>query len=90
MSVSVHLHKTHRQYAAGLDTVEVHGDTIGECLNVLLKRFPALTTVLFDAKGRLKNQLEIYLNRESAYPDELNKRVSPGDEIFITVMLAGG
>lgn len=49
-----------------------------------------MRTALFDGKGKLKNQIEIYLNSESAYPDELRKKVNAGDEIYITVMLAGG
>ena len=90
MSVMVNIHKTHRQFTSGLEAVEVNGDTVGECLNALTQRFPQLKTALFDKKNTLKNQIEIYLNMESAYPDELKKMVKPGDEIHITVMLAGG
>jgi molybdopterin converting factor small subunit len=90
MSVSVNIHKTHRQYTSGLDTVQVDGDTIGNCLDALIGRFPEMKAALFDGKGKLKNQIEIYLNMESAYPDELKKKVQAGDEIYITVMLAGG
>jgi molybdopterin converting factor small subunit len=90
MSVSVNIHKTHRQYTSGLDTVQVDGDTIGNCLDALIGRFPEMKSALFDGKGKLKNQIEIYLNMESAYPDELKKKVQAGDEIYITVMLAGG
>ncbi len=90
MSVTLNIHKTHRQYTSGLDTVRVDGDTIGNCLNALIERFPEMKAALFDGKGKLKNQIEIYLNMESAYPDELKKKVQAGDEIYITVMLAGG
>jgi len=90
MSVSLNIHKTHRQYTSGRDTVQVDGDTIGNCLDALIARFPEMKAALFDGKGKLKNQIEIYLNMESAYPDELKKKVTAGDEIYITVMLAGG
>jgi len=30
------------------------------------------------------------LNTKSAYPDELKKPVANGDDVYITVMLAGG
>lgn len=90
MSVMVNIHKTHRQYTSGQETVPVNGDTVGDCLNDLIERFPQMKTALWDGKGRLKNQIEIYVNMESAYPDELKKKVRPGDEIHITVMLAGG
>jgi hypothetical protein len=46
--------------------------------------------VLFDKKGRVLNGIEIYLNHKSAYPDELVKPVQDGDEISITLVLAGG
>jgi molybdopterin converting factor small subunit len=90
MSVAVNIHKTHRQFTAGQESVQVSGDTVGDCLNDLVQRFPQMKTALWGGGGRLKNQIEIYVNMESAYPDELKKRVVPGDEIHITVMLAGG
>lgn len=88
--VTLNIHKTHRQYTSGLETIEVEGDTVGDCLNALVKRFPEMKAALFSGKEKLKNQIEIYLNLESAYPDELRRRVRAGDEIYITVMLAGG
>ncbi len=90
MSVTLNIHKTHRQFTSGLDTIQVEGDTVGNCLNSLIGRFPEMKAAIFDGNGKLKNQIEIYLNMESAYPDELKKKVQAGDEIYITVMLAGG
>jgi molybdopterin converting factor small subunit len=90
MSITLHLHKTHRQYTDGVETLEMEGGTIGECLNGLAERFPGMQEALFDGKDKLKNQIEIYLNMESAYPDELKRKVTDGDDIYITVMLAGG
>ena len=90
MSIKLYIHKTHRQFTDGLEIIEVSGGTIGDCLTELTNRFPDMKDALFDGKEKLKNQIEIYLNMESAYPDELKKKVSPGDEIYITVMLAGG
>ena len=90
MSVKTHIHKTHRQFTNGLEVVEVDGSTVGECLNHLVGRFPGMEKELFDKKGGLRNIIEIYINLESAYPDELAKHVKDGDEIHITFMLAGG
>ena len=90
MSVKTHIHKTHRQFTNGLEVVEVDGSTVGECLNHLVERFPGMEKELFDKKGGLRNIIEIYINLESAYPDELSKPVKDGDEIHITFMLAGG
>ena len=90
MSISINIHKTHRQFANGLEVVDVEGQTVGECLNHLVQQFPALKDVLFDKKGKLLNVIEIYVNMESAYPEELAKKVKDGDKINILVMLAGG
>ena len=90
MSITVNLHKTHRQHTNGQETVEVEGNTVGECLASLVDRYPKMAEALYGPKGKLSNQIEIYLNMESAYPDELSKPVQDGDDIHIIVMLAGG
>lgn len=90
MTIMIDIHKTHRQHTDQLETIEVDGRTVGECVEALILKFPGMKNALFDTKGTLKNQIEIYLNSESAYPDELKKAVAPGDHITLTVMLAGG
>ena len=90
MSITIHIHKTHREYTGDQERLEVAGQTIGECLKDLIDRHPGMTNALFDATGKLLSQIEIYLNMESAYPDELKKPVKDGDDIHIVVMLAGG
>ena len=90
MSVTIHLHKTHRRFAAGQERVEIEGDTVGECLLNLVDRYPDLKPQLFDGKDRLQKTVEIYLNMASAYPDELARPTTAGDRIHITLMLAGG
>ncbi|UCF86026.1 MAG: MoaD/ThiS family protein [Desulfobacteraceae bacterium] len=90
MSIKVHIHKTHRQFTNGLDVVEVEGNTVGNCLNQLVGQFPGIEKEIYDKKGDLRNIIEIYLNLESAYPDELAKPVKDGDDIHITLILAGG
>ena len=90
MAVSVNLHLTHRQFTGGQETVQVEGNTVGECLRHLTERFPPLADALFDGDGNLQRHIEVYLNLESTYPEELAKPTEDGDEIHITVMLAGG
>ncbi len=90
MSIQIHIHKTHREYTGGLEVVEAQGETIGACLNDMAARFPGMAGQLFTAKGQLINTIEIYHNMESAYPNELARPTRDGDEIHITVMLAGG
>jgi molybdopterin converting factor small subunit len=90
MSVKVNIHATHRQFTNGLEVVAVEGSTVGECLNHLIKQFPGMEKALFAKKDKLLNNVEIFLNHASAYPNELAKPVKDGDEIYLVTMLAGG
>jgi molybdopterin converting factor small subunit len=90
MPVKVHIHTTHRQFTNGLEVVAVEGSTVGECLNRLIKEFPGMEKALFAKKDKLLNNVEIYLNHASAYPNELVKSVKDGDEIHLVTMLTGG
>jgi len=90
MSVKMHIHKTHRQYTDGLSMVETHGATVGACISFLIGEYPNIKSALFDDNGIIKKTVEIYLNMETAYPDELAKPVRDGDEIHLTLLLAGG
>ena len=90
MSAKVHVHTTHRQFTNGLEVVAVEGKTVGECLNHLIKQFPGMEKALFSKKDKLLNNIEVYVNHASAYPNELIKPVQDGDEIHLVTMLAGG
>jgi molybdopterin converting factor small subunit len=84
------LHRTHRQFTGGRETVEVQGETVGDCLHHLAKEYPGIGKALFEKKGKLKNHIEVFLNLHTTYPQELAMPVKDGDEIHITAMLAGG
>ena len=90
MSVKVSLHKTHRQFTDGLEIVQVQGETVGDCLRHLANEYPGMGEALFEKNGKLRNHIEIFLNLKSTYPQELAMPVKDGDEMHITVMLAGG
>ena len=90
MPVKTHIHATHRQFANGLEVVNVEGSTVGECLNHLIKQYPGMEKALFAKKEKLLNIVEVYLNHASMHPNELIKPVKDGDEIHLVVMLAGG
>ena len=70
--------------------LNVEGKTIGECLEELLKEFPQLRESLFAEDGKLLNLLNIFVNGESAYPEELTKQVNSGDKLDIMYTLVGG
>ena len=90
MAARVYIHKTHRQFTNGLEVVEAAGNTVGECLDDLIRQFPGMEKALFAKKEKLLNVVEVYVNHASAYPNELTKPVKDGDEIHLLLMLAGG
>lgn len=90
MSIKVNIHQNLRHITNDLHTVEVNGTRVGECLNDLVKQFPGLRKYAFDKENRLLNYVDIYVNLESSYPEELAKPVKDGDELDITLIIAGG
>ena len=90
MSVKVNLHPNLQYFTDGQATVEVKGNTVGECLNGLVKQFPQIKPMLFDKQDRLLKYVDVYVNHESSYPEELAKPVTDGDELHITLTIAGG
>jgi molybdopterin converting factor small subunit len=90
MAVNIILHKTHRQHTGGQESVEVQGQTIGECLKDLIRLYPPLGKEIYDKDGKLSGLMEVYLNGASAFPDELAKPVRDGDKIQLVYFLAGG
>ncbi len=90
MSIKINIHVTHRQYTNNQKTIEVDGGTVKEALLNLCGKYPDIKPQLFNEKNQLLRHIEIYINSESAYPDELNKTVAPGDELHITAFLSGG
>jgi len=90
MSIEIRISPALSQYSDNQQSAEVSGSTVGECLDQLTERFPRLKKVLFDEKGKVQGHLEIYLNRESTYPEELARRVKDGDKLHIVPVLSGG
>lgn len=90
MSIEINIHQSLRHLANNQAKVQVTGNTVGECLNDLVRRFPGVKPKIFGKNGKLLNYVDIYVNLESSYPEELAKAVNDGDELHITLMIAGG
>lgn len=90
MGVKINIHQNLRHLTKDLSAVEVNGKTVGECLNDLISQFPDIRRYIFDKGNRLLNYVDVYVNLESSYPLELAKPVSDGDELDITLIIAGG
>ena len=90
MSVRINIHPILHHFTNGQDVVQVNGSTVGQCLEQLVAQFPELKERLFDRDGKLLNHVDVYVNGESAYPEELAKPIKGGDELHIVLIITGG
>ena len=90
MSIEVELSSIFAWYTKNQRVVKVKGSTVGECLDDLVKQFPTLKKLIFDKKGGLHHYYDIFINGESAYPQELAKPVKDGDKLNIVWIIQGG
>ena len=90
MSVKVNIHPILYHLTNDQDVAEVNGSTVGQCLEQLVAQFPEIKQGLFGKDSQLLDYVDIYVNGESAYPEELAKPTKDGDTIHIVLMIAGG
>ena len=93
MSVKIRVHPYLHPHTGDREIIEVAGHNVGECLNDLEAQCPGIREHLGRSRGNsfeLFNYIEVYVNGDSAYPDELTRPVSDGDEITLAVMMVGG
>lgn len=90
MSIKINIASYLQPYTNNLEVVEVNGSTVGECLNHLVKQFPAIKKMLFDKNSKLFSYAGIYINGEDAHPEELAKPVKDRDELYILYIIGGG
>jgi molybdopterin synthase sulfur carrier subunit len=90
MSVQINIPQFLHHLSGGVSVVNVEGKTVGECLDHLIEEFPQLRESLFGEEGKLLNLLNVYVNGESSYPEELARPVKDGDRLDIMYTLVGG
>ena len=88
MSIKINIHPILRQYTNNQETVEVTGNTVGNCLSNLIKQFPDIEKGIFDKDGKLLSYIDIYLNKDST--KKLNKPVKDGEELHTVILIGGG
>jgi molybdopterin converting factor small subunit len=76
--------------AQGQEIVEVEGKNVGECLADLERKFPGMDEFIFERKGKLLQNIEIFINGKTVSSNELAASVKDGDEISILMLLSGG
>ncbi len=88
--ITIYIPLIHRHLSDDVETYEVEGDTVGQCLEQLVKAFPQMQEALFTEKGELHHLVEIFVNSESTHPEELAHPTKDGDEIHVITLLSGG
>lgn len=90
MSVIIRVPGSLKDWFQGDDETICQGETMGECLEHLIERFPGLRSRLFDNNGELSSVL-VFLNGENILSLEgLATSVKDGDEVGIIPLAAGG
>ena len=89
--VEVMLPRPLREFAGGASQVPAHGSTVGEVLDELVDRHPALRPTLYTSEGRLRNFVGVFRNDEDVRGLEREATpVADGDAITIVRSIAGG
>ncbi len=77
--------------ANGEHTISASGQTVGEAIDEISKRFPALSPRLRDEHGAPYPFVTIYLNDEDIrFIGGFDAPVQPGDELSVVPAVAGG
>lgn len=90
MSIEINIPSYLQPFTDSIEVVEVNRNTVGECLNHLVKQFPGIEKMLFTKNGKLLSYVSIYVNEEDAYPEELAKPIKDGDKLYILYIIGGG
>jgi molybdopterin synthase sulfur carrier subunit len=80
-----------RRLSGGQITVDVEATDLGSAIEALDARYPGFRDRLLDAKGELRQFVNVYLNDEDVrLGPGLKAKVSERDEISIVPAVAGG
>jgi len=90
MGIKVDVSLLSNQYTKGQQIIDVTGNTVGQCLDDLIKQYPSVKPGLFENNGKLHSYIDIYVNGESAYLETLAKPVKNGDKLHIIFLIGGG
>jgi len=90
MSVKVNLTPYFRNIVEKKESLEANGKTVREVIEDIDKRYPGFKLECIDPQDKLYGFLEVYINQESAFPDELDRKVADKDEITILTVIGGG
>ncbi|MFN8026809.1 MAG: ubiquitin-like small modifier protein 1 [Acidimicrobiia bacterium] len=91
MAVEVRLPTLLRAHADGASSVTAEGATVGEVFTDLVAKYPGMAGNLIDENGGLHKFVNVYRNDDDIrYLEQLDTKVSDGDELSILPAVAGG
>ena len=90
MSVTLQLPAVLAKLADGRRTLEARGATLGDVVDDVAARFPALAPRLRDDTGKPYAFVTFYVNDDDARLQGFAASVRDGDEIIIVPAIAGG
>jgi molybdopterin converting factor small subunit len=90
LNVEIHVPQFLQHLTDDIQTVEVKGNTVGECLDDLVIRFPQLSSRIFDKNGKLQKHLDVWINGETGGHSGLVQPVADGDKLTVINIIAGG
>jgi molybdopterin converting factor small subunit len=88
--IKVNIHPYYIHLTNNQDVIEVQGTTVGECLKSLMKQYPDFEQIFFDENGTFTDEVNIFINYGTIFPEELSKPVTNGDELHIIPTIMGG
>lgn len=91
MSVRVRIPTALRPYVGGEAEIDVEGATVAEVLRAVDAAHPGFAAVAFEASGRLRRFLAVFVGDEDVrYLQGLDTPVPDGSEMVILPAVAGG
>lgn len=90
MSIKIYILGSLSNMAKGEQPFEVHGKTVGDCLEHLVSLMPRMKEVLFYKRGEalaLRSRIKVQVNNESLGAAGLAKEVRDGDQIHIKMII---
>ncbi len=90
MSTKVHLYSNLQSYTDNKSILEIEGSTVGQCLDNLVDRYPALKSRILDKSGHLLSTVFVSLNLNSPNTEPASRPIAAGDEIYLILIVAGG
>lgn len=78
MPVKIHLPLPWQKFASNAEKVEVNGSTVGECLQDMFQKFPALQGTVPSAGFKL------HINGEKVFSWQSDRQLQDGDDLILS------